>query len=103
MISTQKQPSCIKRVWPSKSLGEKNCAIKYGGHEMAAMIWMIIMALCINKIYYHHHLIAAISWPPPLISQKFSPVFLKAAPFCTAWFFFVLFFSSSWISLLFVV
>ena len=40
--SLQKQPSCIKRVQPSKSLGEKSYEIKGGGHEMATMMWMII-------------------------------------------------------------
>ena len=41
--STQKQPSCIKRVWHSKKLGlKKSCEIKGGGHGMAAMMWMII-------------------------------------------------------------
>ena len=40
--SMQKQPSCIKGVRPSKSLGEKSYEIKGGGHEMAAMMWMII-------------------------------------------------------------
>ena len=38
----QKQPSCIKRVLPSKSLGEKSCEIKGGNNEMVAMMWMII-------------------------------------------------------------
>ena len=34
------------------------------------------------------NIIAAISWPPPLILQLFSPrLFFKAAPFFTAWLF----------------
>jgi len=44
-----------------KSLGQKSCGIKGGSQEMAAMILMLI---CIN-------INAAISWPPPLISQLF--------------------------------
>ena len=34
----QKQPNCMKGVQPLKSLGEKSCEIKGGGHEMAAMM-----------------------------------------------------------------
>ena len=37
----------------------------------------LIMAVCIVSI----NIIAAISWPPPLISQLFSPRLFKAAPF----------------------
>ena len=46
----QNSQAVQKMVQPS---GEK----VVGGHEMAAMIWMIIMALCvcINKIYYLQH------------------------------------------------
>ena len=33
------------------------------------------------------NIIAAISWPPPLISQLFSPRIFKATPFFTAWLF----------------
>ena len=33
-------PNCIKRVQPSKSLGEKSREIKGGSHEMAAMMLM---------------------------------------------------------------
>ena len=36
-------------------------------------------------IFYTTDIIAAISWPSPLISQLFSPRFLKAALFFTAW------------------
>ena len=58
IYSMQKQPNCIKRAQPSKSLGEKSCEIKGGGHDMVAMMWMImklvlIMALFIN--YHQHH------------------------------------------------
>ena len=45
----QKQPSCIKRVWPSKSLGEKVVESK-----VAAIVntnKFLIMAVCIVKIY----------------------------------------------------
>ena len=45
-----KQPSCIKRVWPSNSLGEKSCEIKGGGHEMAAVMLITIMHKAIIKI-----------------------------------------------------
>ena len=52
-----------KNVYPCKpaKLYKKWCSLRVkkvvGGHEMAAMIWMIIMALCvcINKMYYHQH------------------------------------------------
>ena len=37
----KKQANCIKRVQPSKSLGEKSCEIKNCGQEMAAMILTI--------------------------------------------------------------
>ena len=40
--STQKQQSCKKKSAAFKSLGEKSCEIKGGGHEMAAMMLMII-------------------------------------------------------------
>ena len=40
-LSMQTQPSCINRMQPSKSLGEKDCEIKGSGHEMAAMMLMI--------------------------------------------------------------
>ena len=52
----QKQPSCIKRVRPSKSLGEKSCEIKGGGYEMTAMMLInFIMHKVIIKIYCHPH------------------------------------------------
>ena len=45
-----------KRVQPSKSLGEKCYEIKGGGHEMVAMMLMIIkLIMVIIKIYYHQH------------------------------------------------
>ena len=40
------------------------------------------------------NIIAAITWPPPLISQLFHSGFLKAPLFYTAWLFFF-----AWISL----
>ena len=43
------------------------------------------------------NIIAAISWPPPLISQLFSPRLFKVAPFFHSLAVFV------WISLLFVL
>ena len=43
ICTTQKQPSCIKRVRLSKSLGEKSCEIKGSGHEMAVMMWYFII------------------------------------------------------------
>ena len=59
---------------------------------MAAMMLMLINFIKVFSI----NIIAAISWPPPLISQLFSPRLLRAA----------LFFYSlavfEWISLLFV-
>ena len=42
MKSTQKQPSCTKRLQPSKSLVQNSCEIKGGGHEMASIMLMII-------------------------------------------------------------
>ena len=51
----------------------KSCEIKGRGHEMAAMmlITRLNMALCIIEICYQLTSFAAISWPPPLISQLF--------------------------------
>ena len=46
---------------------------------MAAMM-LILINFSIN-------IIAAICWPPPLISQLFSPRLFKATPFFTAWLF----------------
>ena len=66
-----------------KCLGEKSCEIKGGGQEMAAMMLMLkilIMAVCIVK-FISINIFAAISWPPPLISQLFSPRHFKATPF----------------------
>ena len=64
---------------------------------MAAMMLILINfnngCVCIGKIY----IIAAISWPPPLISQLFSPRLFKATPFFHSLAVFV------WISLLFVL
>ena len=39
--STQKQPSCKKRVRPLKVWVKKSCEIKGGSQEMAAMILML--------------------------------------------------------------
>ena len=36
-----KTAKLYKRVWPSKIPDGKGCEIKGGGHEMAAMMWMI--------------------------------------------------------------
>ena len=66
-----------------KSLGEKSCEIKGGGQQMAAMMLILITLLKFISI----NIIAAICWPPPLISQLFSPRLFKAAPFFTAWLF----------------
>ena len=49
MISMQKQPSCIKRMWPLKAW-VKSCEIKGGGHEMAEMMLTLIHLIAIN---YH--------------------------------------------------
>ena len=38
MKKGEKIHDCIKRVRPSKILGEKSCEIKGGGHEIAAMV-----------------------------------------------------------------
>ena len=57
--------------------------IKSGGHEMAAMMLMIINFInaLLLKFITIIHIIAAISWPPPLISQLFHPGFLKVKLF----------------------
>ena len=70
----QKQPSYIKRVQRSKSLGQKS-EIKGGGHEMAAIMLIINVIMSMHKaiLKFIIHIIAAISWPPPLISQLFHP------------------------------
>ena len=68
------------KVAAFKNLDEKSCEIKGGGHETAAMLWMIIN---FNK-FIIINIIATISWPPPLISQPFHPGYFKAAPFYTA-------------------
>ena len=49
-----KQPSFKNTDRPQKFQGEKSCEIKGGGQEMAAMMLMLkilIMAVCIVKIY----------------------------------------------------
>ena len=77
-----------------KSLGEKCCEIKGGGQEMAAMMLMLInFNMCALLKFISINIIAAISWPPPLISH-FSPGLFKAAPFFHSLAVFV------WISLL---
>ena len=66
---------------------------------MAAMMLMLINfnnAQPLLKIF-SIKIIAAISWPPPLILQLFSPRLFKAAPFFHSLAVFV------WISLLFVL
>ena len=55
--SMQEQPSYIKRVQQSKSQGQKS-EIKGGGHEMAAIMLIIINFINAQshfKIYYHPH------------------------------------------------
>ena len=37
-----KTAKLYKKERPSKSLGGKSCEIEGGGHEMAAMMWMIL-------------------------------------------------------------
>ena len=47
---------------------------------MAAMVWMIINfnnGLCALIKFIIINIIAAISWPPPLISQLFHPGFFE--------------------------
>ena len=66
-----KQPSCIKKVRPSKSLGERSCEIKGGGHKIAAMMLMILTFTNAQRQLLKFiiiHITATISWPPPLIS-----------------------------------
>ena len=70
--TAQKQPSCEKRCG-LKNLGEKSCDIKGGGQQMAAMMLMLINLLKFISI----NIIGAICWPPPLMSQLFSPRFLR--------------------------
>ena len=48
---------------------------------MAAMMLMLKKWLCALLKFISINIIAAISWPPPLISQFFSPRLFKAAPF----------------------
>ena len=66
-----------------KSLGEKSCEIKGGSQEMAAMMLMLkhFDNGCGLLKFISINIIAAISWPPPLIPQFFSPRLFKAAPF----------------------
>ena len=71
-----------------KSLDEKSCEIKGGGHEMAAMMLMIIMHKTIN-------IIAAISWPPFFFD--FTTFFTKHFEGCTLSYSLVVI---AWISLL---
>ena len=77
--SMQKTVKMYKKGVAFENTGGKSCEIKDGGHEMAAMVLMIINFKCINIIYYHN-IIAAILWLPPLISQPFHQGFLKATP-----------------------
>ena len=73
-----------------KSLCEKSCEIKGDRQEIAAMMLMLkklIMAVCALLKFISINIIAAISWPLPLISQLSSPRYFKAAPFFTAWLF----------------
>ena len=57
---------------------------KGGGHEMAAMMLMkinFINSVCALIKLIIINIIAAISWPSPLICNFFHPGFLKAIPF----------------------
>ena len=57
---------------------------------MAAMMLMIINFINAQKSllkFITINIIAAFSWPPPLILQLFHPGFLKASSFYTAWLF----------------
>jgi len=47
--------------------------IKGGGHEMAAMMLMLVTFNNDCGIIVKINVIAAISWPPPLISQLSPP------------------------------
>ena len=76
VISTQKQPSCEKGA-ALKSLGEKSCEIKGGSQQMAAMMLMLIKFNNGLVKFISINIIAAICWPPPLISQLFHPGFLR--------------------------
>ena len=78
--SMQKKTAKLYKKGAAKSLSVKSCEIKGGGHEMAAMLLMIRNFNNAQRLLLIH-IIAAISWPPPLISQPFHPGFLKAAPF----------------------
>jgi len=79
--SSQKHPGCKKCGTAFKSLDEKSCEIKGGGHEMAAimliLIKVLIMTLCALIKFININIIAAISWLPTLISQLFLPKLFK--------------------------
>ena len=61
------------------------------------MAAMMLMLKKLNDEFISINIIAAISWPPPLISQLFLPKLFKAASFFHSLTAFV------WISLLFVL
>ena len=71
------------------SLSEKSCEIEGGGQQMAAMMLMLINFIngCALLKFISINIIAAICWPPPLISQLFPTRLLKAAPFSQFGFF----------------
>ena len=58
---------------------------------MAAMMLMLLYVLTMHTQpllnFFSINIIAAISWPPPLISQLFSPRILRLHHFFTAWLF----------------
>ena len=58
----------LQKAWVRKS-----CEIKGGGHEMAAMMLMMINFNNALMKFIIINIIAVISWLPPLISQLFSP------------------------------
>ena len=79
-------PSCIKRVRPSKScMGEKSCEIKCGGHEIAAMVFMIIILIMHKAIVNNFVIIGIITFN---FTTFFSPrLFEGHTLFYTAWLF----------------
>jgi len=74
-INSLKNSQAVKSGAAFKSLGEKICEIRGGGHKMAAMMLMLIkfliMILCA---------LIKLSTLTPLQPQNFSPRLLKAAP-----------------------
>ena len=76
-------PYSVKNGTALKSLGENSRNQRWQprkGCNDVNVLMLTNLAVSIN-------IIAAISWPSPLISQLFSPWLFKAAPFFTAWLF----------------